>query len=954
MNRAKVIISFCAIIWSLTTNAAGDTWIGYLGGRTINSIAFDAEKGWAWFATAANGAFRFDGKDFTSYNVITTNGGVASDSLKYVLFDGEELWFGTSNSGVSRFNPETNEWRTYTQRDGLASNKVRSIAAGIMGNIWIGTEGGGVSCFDRETNWITYNTSNGLSSNSVTAIAIDRTNKKWFGTRDRGLSVLDADNRWCYFLGDTTILSIYIEAAKGSENIWLGTAKGGIVYKMVSQSAKCDELASIRTYPLKEAAVVLSVWVDEDGNKWFGTNRGAARLDSLEKHIRFFNDETNLNLRGINAIVGDNDGNIWFGATGDQGTIKYSANWVTFTLKDGLPSNTVHALVQDGKGKIWAGTQGGLATLNGMAWESHIFDLKGCFTRNQITAIEFDQVGGMWLGTKSCGAIYVSPDDASLGNPVFYDTLAPNAVNDISTFSGEVWFATQGGLSLFRPDSNRWVTFTVDSGLVNNFTKAVAIDKNGTIWCGTVDGVSRYDRQSWKNFTTKDGLAGNHINDIVIDSLSGKIWFATEGQGVSIFNSQNGQWETVTTINGLADNVVNAIALEPNSAGVWFGTANGASFLDSLGNWHTFRTQHGLGENFVTSLLRDRRGRIWFGSNFNGVTRYKRKTNRPNIQLLNRFDVTTSSEVSYSFVGSDLGTTTHLLRYAYKLDNRNYSPWTFDTFARVVNLSNGLHTFYVKTIDTDGNESDEVKDTFYKIALERGLSTSFTYKARYRGLDSVKIALFWPPNQFVRDPQIRIDTVASASVDTLILFAFDLSSQDKNLIFLQKPITLTFSFQPKDFTQGKTLGIYQEGPKIVKLGGTSKNDGEISTVIQEFGRYTVRREYPLGFTAPLKDSVKVNAQPRIFSPKGGGHSEQTTISFKLDKSEHVRIHVYNLAGRLIDTICDETLNAGINAVTWDGKDQHHRFCPSGLYIMVIESNGFQSPPKPVKVMVLNE
>jgi ligand-binding sensor domain-containing protein len=34
-------------------------------------------------------------------------------------------------------------------------------------------------------------------------------------------------------------------------------------------------------------------------------------------------------------------------------------------------------------------------------------------------------------------------------------------------------------------------------------------DREGKLWFGTTDGLSRYDGQTWITFTTQDGLASN-------------------------------------------------------------------------------------------------------------------------------------------------------------------------------------------------------------------------------------------------------------------------------------------------------------------------------------------------------------------------------------------------------------------------------------------------------------
>ena len=52
-------------------------------------------------------------------------------------------------------------------------------------------------------------------------------------------------------------------------------------------------------------------------------------------------------------------------------------------------------------------------------------------------------------------------------------------------------------------------------------------DKNGYMWFGTVDGVSRYDGNKFTHYTTKEGLNHNWVFSI-LEASDGLFWFGTE------------------------------------------------------------------------------------------------------------------------------------------------------------------------------------------------------------------------------------------------------------------------------------------------------------------------------------------------------------------------------------------------------------------------------------------
>lgn len=64
--------------------------------------------------------------------------------------------------------------------------------------------------------------------------------------------------------------------------------------------------------------------------------------------------------------------------------------------------------------------------------------------------------------------------------------------------------------------------------------------------------------------------------------------------------------------------------------------------------------------------------------------------------------------------------------------------------------------------------------------------------------------------------------------------------------------------------------------------------------------------------------------PNPFNP-------QTTIGFSLPGSEHVRLDIYDVGGRLVQRLADKPMQAGHSRIKWNGKDAHGRTVASGVY-----------------------
>jgi hypothetical protein len=68
----------------------------------------------------------------------------------------------------------------------------------------------------------------------------------------------------------------------------------------------------------------------------------------------------------------------------------------------------------------------------------------------------------------------------------------------------------------------------------------------------------------------------------------------------------------------------------------------------------------------------------------------------------------------------------------------------------------------------------------------------------------------------------------------------------------------------------------------------------------------------------------LTASPNPFYPR-------TSISFEIARSEHVRIEIYDAAGRRVSTLLSEELSPGSHAVSWNGRSPDGSKLPSGIY-----------------------
>ncbi|MCK4329197.1 T9SS type A sorting domain-containing protein [candidate division WOR-3 bacterium] len=74
-------------------------------------------------------------------------------------------------------------------------------------------------------------------------------------------------------------------------------------------------------------------------------------------------------------------------------------------------------------------------------------------------------------------------------------------------------------------------------------------------------------------------------------------------------------------------------------------------------------------------------------------------------------------------------------------------------------------------------------------------------------------------------------------------------------------------------------------------------------------------------------------------------NSETAISYSMISKEMVSLKVYDLAGRVVRTLVDNTQNAGNYNIRWDGKDDKGNRLASGIYFYRIDIGGFKSMRK---------
>jgi ligand-binding sensor domain-containing protein len=176
-----------------------------------------------------------------------------------------------------------------------------------------------------------------------------------------------------------------------------------------------------------------------------------------------------------------------------------------------------------------------------------------------------------------------------------------------------------------------WATFT-NANVIQDIQMV-----GDELWCATSGGVLQLQTEDGfiRKHTNVDGLGFIDVLSLSVDDL-GKLWFGTNGGGVSTRDPASGRWRTYTEFDGVAGKVVAAVEVYGNR--IWVGTEKGISHFvwnEVEGDYfwkENYLAEHGVPVKQVRAFL-DYGDEIWVGME-GGVARarYRHPDFVPNLQ----------------------------------------------------------------------------------------------------------------------------------------------------------------------------------------------------------------------------------------------------------------------------------------------------------------------------------
>ena len=726
-----------------------------LSQNSCYTISQDA-NGFMWFGTQ-DGLNRYDGRQFKIYSQQNEIGEkLPSNIITSLFFDSHKnlLWVGTA-LGACIYHPNGDSMMKVSEFFPLASRldnlPIKKIISFKENEYWIITFNNGLICLNTQVGKLTTFFNGENDKANVTSIVLHENkiyvsllytmyemapaeqsyivspfhkdypfpqirelfsynNTLWIGTMAEG----------CYYINDPVekkenIISskLFLGGIGGfttdkDNNLWIGTRGSGL-YRYDTENNIVTRTVNKQydaTSPCSNYA--LSIFTNRQGIIWCGFFDGITKYDPLRFQFRNIDETSSLNGsladKMIVKMYTTKDGSAFVG-TLNKGIMEWDRKNNSFMRYPesevyGNANNVIYDITEDKTGNIWAASCGGLMHVDRRTKGIQYFPEKKLPELNKMFAIIKLKKADSLLIASENGLRFFSLRDKK------WRPLPENA--KLTTFIGGLYVNT--GRYFFEDESNALWLCTEGSGLVryryltNDFETIEPVKKislfirhllpDGPLfWLATDNGLVVYNWQ--QNKVVKHAVLNTNGSSNVCYAIqkdnNGFYWVSTN-LGLYKFNAKYEVIQKYNTGNGLSFLEYNtACTLKDSSGGIYFGGVGGITHFNPA----ALKQNEYSPAPLITSIkVKDKLWPLQKNPNLVNSLTLHHEQNFITIQ----FSVTNfSNEANNTF------------SYRLKGLNDNWTTGSTSNIATFTSLPPGDYVFELRSANSDGNWSNEVK-----------------------------------------------------------------------------------------------------------------------------------------------------------------------------------------------------------------------------------------------------
>ncbi len=532
--------------------------------------------------------------------------------------------------------------KQWTSEQGLISNNLTSLNVDQDGFIWITCfngllkfDGNSFTLFDSENLSI-------LNSNAFMSSYVSQSEGILFSTQASG--IIQYKNGTFISPDYNKYLPKYIRKVNidGKGRVWAGANNRGI-YLIEDDTVKALDLSELKNI------TVMDISIDRQ-NAIFAASRGAGLVEiNNNNSVRFHTESEGLYSNVVNCILFAKDNSLYIGTKDGLNILRNGKiSKVRF-----FRNIEINQIIEDGYGSIWVATEMGLGRINDTYRTKELFTPEDGLPTRQVSGLEFDDEGNLWLSTKkggllrlkygnftnytrkdglaldqvnmivekSPGLYYVGSDEGGIniisnrivGRMRFNTDLKRNGIRDICFVNqNEIWIGSYRGILIKRGINE--ILLNQSAGMPSDDVRRIFKDSQNRIWVGTRSaGLIRFNKDSIeREYNINNGLTTNYILSIEEDQ-NGLVWVGTNGGGL-IAIDKNDKLETYNPFKDDASGILIFNIHIDDTNSIWLATNIGIFYFKD-GKFKRLELASSYQNDTFFDIISDDAGNIWITSN---------------------------------------------------------------------------------------------------------------------------------------------------------------------------------------------------------------------------------------------------------------------------------------------------------------------------------------------------
>ncbi|HWY78411.1 MAG TPA: two-component regulator propeller domain-containing protein, partial [Verrucomicrobiae bacterium] len=318
-------------------------------------------------------------------------------------------------------------------------------------------------------------------------------------------------------------------------------------------------------------------------------------------------------------------------------------NW---HMEEGLPDGDITAIAQTPDGYLWVGTPKGLARFDGTRFRVYLPRNTPELKQPAIASLLTDHAGRLWIGTADGTMLRWSAGKFDLAGRPTASQPGDESQRTVQAWQKNgnwpliedsenwIWWL-QRDLAMVRFDETAAKPDTNLDNLSTNRIEKLGRDTEGHIWAAANSRLRRFSNGHWDPEEASIPMSWPWHEIVLQPAADGGLLVAEPLRGSwldyggQIRRLKDGQWtgsfEPTPFDRGSTRSTVTSL-LQDRRGRMWIGTLSGGIyFSDAEGQWQRVKASPSISEGYVSCLMRDSQDEIWVGTIGDGLYRITRQ-----------------------------------------------------------------------------------------------------------------------------------------------------------------------------------------------------------------------------------------------------------------------------------------------------------------------------------------